>query len=245
MTRIRFHEAFKPMSRTAHHKGQAFVRRAGFALLAAGVLLIVAACASQTARPSRRVGQCDPGIDKAVEDGDWEKALVNHEQLLSQKPDDGMAMYHLGYIWGQLGDRGKEIQFYEQAVQCGYANDDLLYFNMGMAKADRGDLDGALQAFETAVEINTANPENQFGKGLIYQASGRSTDAEHAWLRALALDPQHGESHLALARLYLDQSRWADARVHLEAIQKEDPDNEEAQELRERLHAREALEYKP
>lgn len=236
-------EAVKLLSRTGRGKGQAFVRHVPSLLLAIVTGCMVAACASQPAAPEKPLKGCDPIIDQTVQEGDWQKALIDHEHLLARKPDDCVAMYHLGYIWGQLGDRSKEIHYYELAAQCGYTGDDLLYFNMGMAKLDIGDLDGALHAFETAAAINPENPDNQFGIGLVYQMSGRSADAEKAWLRAVELAPRQRESRLALARLYLNQSRWQDAAAQLDALEKIDPRDEETQELKELLRSRRALEY--
>lgn len=244
MSQTAVSETVELLSRTGGGKGQAFLRNTwplGFAVAA---LFMVLACAAQPVGPPGPAPGCDPVIDKAVQEGDWQKALTDHEQFLARNPGDCLAMYHLGYIYGQMGDRLEEIRYYEQAAQCGYKHDDLLYFNMGMAKADVGDLPGALQSFETAAAINPENPENQFGIGLVYQTSGRSADAEQAWLHAVKLDPRHRESRLALARLYLDQSRWQEARAQLDAVCKIDPHNDEARELKELLRSRQALEYR-
>lgn len=209
------------------------------------VILTVAfyGCAVTPSMPEREMGSCDPSIDKAVQSGDWTKALLAHQKLLARSPSDCRAMYHLGYIWGQLGDRRQEVHFYQKALECGYAPDDQLYFNLGMAKADLGDLGGALNVFEQAVTANPKSAENYFGLGLIYQAMVREDEAEHAWLKAVTMDQRHIDSHLALVRLYLEQSRWVEARSQLDAVQRVAPDNEEARRLREILHSRQALEY--
>ncbi|MFZ1984537.1 MAG: tetratricopeptide repeat protein [Desulfatitalea sp.] len=182
-------------------------------------------------------------IDEAINSGDWEAARIYYEQLLAKAPGDCRAMYHLGYIWGQLDDHAREIQFYEEAIACGYTADDRLFFNLGMAYADRGDLERAATAFERAVTVQPDNADNHFALGLMEQAMGRSERAEHAWQQAVVLDPRHWESRLALARLYLDQSRWNEAREQLDAVDQGEPDNEEAQVLRQTLTSREAIEY--
>lgn len=207
------------------------------------VIVVCFGCATTASVPKSEMNYCDPSVDQAVQSGDWSKALLAHEQLLARSPSDCRAMYHLGYIWGQLGDRGQEVQYYQKALECGYTRDDQLYFNLGMAKADLGDLDGALDAFEQAVAVNPKRADNFFGMGSIYLVMEREKEAEHAWLEAVALDHRHIESHLALVQLYLEQSRWNAARSHLDALKRVAPDNEEAQRLGKVLQSRQALEY--
>ena len=184
----------------------------------------------------------DP-LSQAIESGDWETARLHYEQVLAKNPMDCRAIYHLGYIWGQLANRVNEIRNYEQAVDCGYTTDDRLFFNLGMAYADQGDLERAASAFERAVAVQPGNADNYFGLGLMEQAMGRSEQAESTWKQALAKDPDHWESRLALAQLYLDQSRWEEAREQLDAVDKGDPENPEAQDLLQTLTSRQALDY--
>ncbi len=205
--------------------------------------LLVIACATPAPVPEPAAQRPPDPLEQAIESGDWETARLHYERILLQNPKDCRAMYHLGYIWGQLDNRSEEIRYYEQAVECGYTSDDRLFFNLGMAYADRGNMEGAVSAFERAASIQPDNADNYFGLGWMEQALGRSDQAERAWKQALAKNPDHWESRLALVRLYLDQSRWDDAREQLDAVDKGDPQNPEAEDLRQTLISREALEY--
>ena len=205
-----------------------------------GLLLIACATPTPTLQTDR---ECHPGIDAAVQTGDWETARLAHERLLAENPDNCLALYHLGYIWGQIGDRAQEVQFYEAAVDCGYTDDDRLYFNMGMAYADLGNVPEASRALERAVQLRPHHADNHFGLGLMHQLAGRSDEAEASFLNALNLDRTHEDARLALIRLYLDQSRWDDARQHLRQINAQDPGFEEAKALWQILESREAAEY--
>lgn len=206
-------------------------------------MLILAACAAQVPAPEP-APQCDPVADEAVSQGNWELALKEHERVVRGQPGNCLALYHLGYIWGQLGDREKEVQFYEAAVDCGYVRDDRLFFNLGMVYADQGDTQQALNALERATQLGPENPDNFFGLGYTYLLAGRPTQAEAALITTLRLDDTHTDARLTLVRLYLDQSRWEDARRQLRRIKTGDPGYEGAQELRQTLEAREAEEYK-
>jgi tetratricopeptide (TPR) repeat protein len=205
--------------------------------------LLTMACATRAPLPEGEVPVPSDPLEQAIANGDWETARLHYERILDANPKDCRAMYHLGYIWGQLDVRADEIHWYEQAVACGYTADDRLFFNLGMAYADRGDLERAATAFERAVAIQPDNADNYFGLGLMEQAMGRSKQAEGSWKQGVTKDPDHWESRLALARLYLDQSRWEEAREQLDAVDAGDPENPEAQDLRETLTSRQTLEY--
>ncbi len=207
------------------------------------VLALLGGCASQPGPAMSATWHCDPVLDAQVDHQEWEKALAGHERLLASEPGNCLAMYHSGYIWGHIGERDKEIQLYEQALACGYRDDDRLYFNMGMAYGDLGDLGRASEAFKKASAIAPGNADNYFGLGLIALAAENQPQAEQAWLHAVKIDPRHWDSHLALARLYLDQSRWDAARPHIDAVRQGEPDNEEVDEVEEILKTREAIQY--
>jgi tetratricopeptide (TPR) repeat protein len=193
------------------------------------LMALLMGCATLQGPPQQQA--CDPQADAAVTDGQWETALSAHEALLAREPHNCLAMYHLGYIWGRMDERAKEIDLYRQAIACGYDGDAQLYFNLGMALGDTGELEGALGAFERAVAIDPRDAENYFGLGLMAQASGRDAQAEEALRKAIVLSPVHIEARLLLSRIYLDQSRWTEARGQLETVLRQEPGHPEAEDL--------------
>lgn len=217
-------------------------RRTNFLTLLC-IFFVLTGCAGPRLSTPATPRRCDEAIDAAVETGDWNKALVGHQQLLAKSPDNCLAMYHTGYIWGQLRDRQREINYYRKALACGYNDDDRLYFNLGMALVDTGDLENASQMFQSALAINPRGADSYFGLGMIAQAKGDSRAAEDAWLKSISVDPHHREARLSLALFYMDQSRWQEAHRQLEAILKDDSKDEEARELLQELQSRQRLEY--
>lgn len=211
------------------------LRHVGF-LMVLGLLL--AGCAAGGKKPVDLSWQCDPKGDAAVAAGDWQQGLKAHQNLLDSDPSNCLAMFHLGYIWGQLDDRQKEIDFYRYALACGYNQDDHLFFNLGMAHAALGQMDAALGAMERALELGPANADNYFGMGLIAGKAGYAERAVTAMEKAVALDPLYHEARVELIRFYLDNSRWQDARRHLLALEQRDPQNIELSGLWETLHRR-------
>lgn len=199
---------------------------------------LLAGCAAVSTAPVDVPWQCDAEGDAAVEAGDWQQGLEAHQQMLENDPSNCLALYHLGYIWGKLDDRQKEIVFYKRALTCGYNQDDRLFFNLGMALADLGQIDAAMDAFESAVSLGPANADNYFGLGLVAREAGEVVQAIAALQKAVALDPGHLEARVKLIRLCLDHSRWEEARRQLIALEQEAPDHPELPELWEMLQRR-------
>jgi tetratricopeptide (TPR) repeat protein len=226
-----------------HLSGRFFRRlRAWRALL---FLLILSGCAAATREAPPEVWRCDPQADAAVESGEWERARETHEAVLAEQPGNCLAMYHLGYIRGRLGDRAGEIQLYQDAMACGYTNDDQLYFNLGMALGDTDQFARARAAFEKAVAIAPDSADNHFGLGLMERAMGNDAAAEAALKKAIALAPRHWEARVALAQLYLDRNRWAEGRAQLEFILSAEPENQEALALWQTMLSRRQRLFEP
>lgn len=200
-------------------------RRSKGAVIAISLIVAVVGCSAPSQKLHRFTWSCDSQADAAVHDGQWQKALELHRQLLETEPGNCLAIYHLGYILGRLNHRRQEVATYERAIRCGYSHDDQLYYNLGMALGDLSEPERAIAALEQAVQINPRNAENHFGLGYIAQMTGRSTRAVAALETAVELSAEHLDARILLARIYLDQGRLAEARAHLEAVQQSDPDN--------------------
>ena len=167
-------------------------------------------------RPVRSdVGLCDPAADAAIESRDWQLSLDLHRQLLAREPNNGQVLFHVGFIYGNLEDREKEIAYYERALACGYDKNDRLYFNLGMAYADLAGWEKARIAFEKAIALAPQDADNYFALGLVSRQTGQPKEALDALNAAIRLDPRHWEAQELLVRIYLDLGQWPQARRHL------------------------------
>jgi tetratricopeptide (TPR) repeat protein len=208
-----------------------------------GLWLTLSGCTSVQHSSSLNVWQCDEEADTLVEAGDWQQGLEAHMRLLVKEPSNCLALFHLGYIWGELGERQKEIELYNQSINCGYDEDDRLFFNLGMAYISIGQLSAALNALEKALSIGPDNPDNHFGYGLVSRETGRMEQAARALEKALILDPQYREARVELVRVYLDQSRWEDARRQLLLLDQGESDDAVTAQLWDILKNRRLGEY--
>lgn len=210
-----------------------------------GILMWVWGCSSlgTVEPPPPDQWACDDAADAAVSQADWEQALRLHQALLEKEPDNCLAIYHLGYILGKMGDRNDEVAHFERAVQCGYTTDDRLFFNLAMAYAEMGFMEDAISAFEQATGLNPTNAENYFGLGLTAQAAGLTENAHAALAKAVELDPRHWEARILLARIYLDEGRLEAAQTQLDILMKSIPQNEEVEELWQQYEDRRMTSY--
>ncbi len=209
--------------------------------------LWVGGCASMGAPPGRSVQKawrCDEIADAAVQRQEWNLALSRHQALLERAPSNCLAIYHLGYIQGNLGDRHQETLQYEKAIQCGLDTDDRLFYNLGMAYGEMDRMEEALAAFERAVSLNSQNAENFFGLGLIAKWAGQTDRAKTALHQTLDLDPQHWEARILLTNIYLDEGRLDAARPHLEYLLGHVPENPDVRALRKIYEDRRITSYK-
>ena len=195
------------------------------AILSMGMVLFLFGCADIWGPVRSDVGQCDPAADAAFEAGDWQLSLNLHQQLLAHDPGNGMVLFHIGYIYGNLEERQKEIIFYERALASGYDSNDKLYFNLGMAYADSAKWAAARTAIENAITIAPQDADNFFALGLISRQMGRPADALDALNSAIHLEPRHWEARELLVRVYLDLGQWSQARQQLMSLERLDADH--------------------
>jgi len=177
---------------------------------------------------------CDKQADEAMKEHDYETAIILHEDFLKKESANGLAMYHLGYAYGQTGNHIKEVLYYEKAAELGYGKDDI-FFNMGMAYGELNQIKKSIQSFKKALDINPDSADNHFGLAIAYQRSLADKLAEEEFLKALQIDPAHVDARLYLSMLYVDMGELKKAGDQLRKILEIDPSNEGAREFLEKI----------
>ena len=155
----------------------------------------------------------DPVADAAMLEERWRTSIDLHRELLERNPDNGLAMYHLGFSEGSLGRHREEAEWYERAIEAGYRSPDLLY-NLGLARLELGQLGAAERALDEAVKANPDEAEFHYAAARVALARGADERARAHLERATELDPEHREAWKALAPLY---ERGGDRRAASEA----------------------------
>jgi superkiller protein 3 len=183
-----------------------------------------------------RTWTCDEEADNAMRRQDYESGILLHQQLLEKEPGNGLALYHLGYAFGQRGDHLKEVFYYERAVNLGF-QDSRIFFNLGMAYGELNQPEQSIRAFKKALDIDPDSADNHFGLGLAYQGSFNDKQAEEEFLKAISIDPGHQDARLHLAMLYTDGGYLQKAADQLRKLFEFDPSHEEARKFLERIES--------
>ena len=177
---------------------------------------------------------CDEKADEALKNKRYEKSVILHEFFLKENPDNGLAMYHLGFSHGQLGDHENEVKCYEKAIDLGFFGSSIL-FNLGMVYGEMGKYEDSMRVFEKAVKIEPDQADNHFGLALAYQRMGSYEQAEKEFKRAIKLDPENVDINYFLGVHYVETGQFDNAKKQLKRLTKIDPDNEMTQELKRML----------
>ncbi|MFH1487759.1 MAG: tetratricopeptide repeat protein [Pseudomonadota bacterium] len=167
-------------------------------------LIVDAGCAPQweTAKEPLRQSKwaCDKEADDLMQRGDIEEAVIRHQKYLEKFPDNALALYHLGYAYGRMGDHIKEVAFYNKAVALGLKNEQI-YFNLGMAYGESNQPDQAVRAFLMGLEINPESLDNRFGLAMAYHQKGASQKAVEQLKKILKIDASYSQAREWLERI--------------------------------------------
>ena len=177
---------------------------------------------------------CNEQADKALMSEDYEMAIALHERILEKDPHNGLETYHLGYLYGQLGNHSKEVFYYEKAIDLGF-KEDRIYLNLGMASGELGQMDGAISAFKQDLVSNADSTETHLALAMAYQKVSARDLAEKECLEAIRLDPKNLDARFLLAMLYLGRDEFEKASEQLRQILAIDPTHEGARRYLEEI----------
>ena len=140
---------------------------------------------------------CEVEADKAIEDNDYETGIRLHQRLLEKEPENRLALYHLGYAYGHMGDHQKEVYYYERAIALGM-KDESIFYNLGLAYGDLDQLENAIHAFNKAITIEPGNLNARFDLSRLYVALGDFQEARHQLQQILKIDPSYEDARQLL-----------------------------------------------
>ena len=181
---------------------------------------------------------CDLQADTAMRLEAYETSIRFHELFIEKEPENELALYHLGFSYGQTGNHQKEVFYYEKAIALGFKKDQI-FFNLGMALGEINQLEKAIHAFKEGLALNPSSADNYFGLGLTYQKLGMESDAEKALKKAIELEQENLDARFYLSLLYADMGEFKKARKELRQILEIDPSFFIAQDLLERIEMEE------
>ena len=146
---------------------------------------------------------CDKEADEAMRLQDYETSILLHQLFLKKEPENGLALYHLGYALGQTGNHEKEVFLYEKAVALGFKESGI-FFNLGMAYGELNQMAKSITAFRRGIKHNPGDLDVRFELSRIYYDMDDFQNAEDQLRGILEIDPTHGLARELLERIQKD-----------------------------------------
>jgi Flp pilus assembly protein TadD len=119
---------------------------------------------------------CDTSADYALGIEDYAAAITLHRRVLRSQPDNALAHYHLGFVYGMMGRSSDEMREYLKAVDLGLRKWDL-YLDLGLAYLEHDDYPKALSALETAVLLGPQHSETHLNLAIADEKADRLDEA--------------------------------------------------------------------
>jgi tetratricopeptide (TPR) repeat protein len=144
-------------------------------------------------------------VDYLVGLGQKSEALAELRQMTREDRFDPVGFYNTGNALARLGDTDTAIDSYRKAISQRRGNYSRALNNLGVMLLRQGRWDEAYEALVNALRLESFNyAEASYNLGRAYAARGEADLAIAEWKRTLALDPDHSDAALALARAYAE-----------------------------------------
>lgn len=195
------------------------------------IAIFFAGCSKRILSNSSPQWTCNASADAALQKGDYQSGIRLHQRILEKDSHHALALYHLGYAFGQLGDQKQEVFWYEKAVSEGYVQDADLFYNLGMAYGESNFPEKAVAAFNRAVALDPENAEYHYGLALAHRVNSDAASAEVELRKTIEIDPDYLDARWDLSLLYIDSGHLSKARDQLRRILEIDPSHQRAKEL--------------
>jgi Tfp pilus assembly protein PilF len=156
-------------------------------------------------------------------------AVIRLQEALSDFPNSSRLWFAMGLAQFQDNKNAAASKSFLHALGLDPKMSPAFAY-LGMIDVDLGRISEAIDQYKKAVAIDDRSAVNHY---LIAEAWTKLTPpedgrAEEHLRRALVLDPQFHQAHLALGKLYFRTNRLPDAVAELEAVVKADPKAAEA-----------------
>lgn len=176
---------------------------------------------------------------RLLDQSENQKALIAFENLIAQNPKYTNAWYGKGDALTALERYPEAILAYEQVIAI-EPDDYTSWYKKGnvLKKVNRNE--EALQAYEKAIELSGGFSEVWHNRGVIFYNQNKDAEAINAYSRSLKANILWGgiariDTQYALAATLYRAKRYSESLFAVEKVLKEQPDYQEALELRKLL----------
>lgn len=147
-----------------------------------------------------------------LQDNAFQEALVEFREAEKADPKDTKALFAMGHAHYSQGDYAQARSAMERVLAIDKGNGEALNY-LGNILEKQGETDAALDAFSRAAQIPDYRTPHfaLHNQARILLQKGERAEAEQALLAAVRRVPEYYPARADLARLYLDDGRWADS----------------------------------
>ena len=117
----------------------------------------------------------------------WLNPVILWERSLKRYPNHPVILHEIGYVWQQLGDNNRALDYYRRTIQS-HPCYGMAYNNAGVIHYDRKSYIAAQDLFRKAIECEPKIIQAYVNLGLAYLALGNEKDALIYIEKAAALD---------------------------------------------------------
>lgn len=132
---------------------------------------------------------------------DYDNLIENYKKAIELNPKHYNSCYNLSIAYKEIGKTEMALFYAEKCTQI-KNNDDELYALISGYYEDIKCYGAAIEALRTAILINNKNYLYFYNLGVLLARTGKSQDAEAAYLKSIELNPKHIESYVNLSSLY-------------------------------------------
>jgi len=157
--------------------------------------------------------------------------IREYQQELKQHPDSAELLVKLCHVLIRANRAAEAKEYLERAVQLNSNNPDYaeVYYNLGVASANRGQFDEAIAAFQKALKIKPDYAETRNNLGAALQARGRIDEALAQYRQALKIKPDYARVYYNIGTVLAGRRQFDEALAQFRRALELKPDDVNAQ----------------
>lgn len=158
-------------------------------------------------------------VDEVLKNGDYEKAEIYLNDLLSKSPNSSLLLNALGTVYAAKGDLARAVEAFKKAIAIKPDFCDA-YYNLGLANNRQSRQSEAIENFLQVVRLNPHDSVAQNDLGALYYAQGKSLLAKGHFIRALEASPLYKNALMNLFELCWNEGAYDEALIWMERFLK-------------------------
>lgn len=155
---------------------------------------------------------------------DYDEAEKCYRKALEINPNHIYALYNLGRVYMQRGNRVLAIKNFDKALKVD-SSDANAWFSLGYSLYELGQYKKAYEAYDRATELEKDNELTWYNKALCLERLGRNEEAARCYRRSIKLKPEDSKALRSLARLLERLERYEEATECLDSLTEREPKN--------------------